>query len=213
MILEKFPIQSHEEEINSIKLFSPLHLTPDQETYIIVSALKQVISGGNHRGHTTTTEAAISPPLATAMTQDRPVLLLPDADTCQFCKIKGCLGCEFFTPPVDPINKPKQQEDGFSSTMTKTITGTRQGKRKKCAYRGVRQRPWGKWVAEIRDPRRAVRLWLGTLETAEEAARAYDRAAIDFRGAGKAKTNFPLSDYQSLKRQEIPELNQSRRQK
>nr|CAB3456057.1 unnamed protein product [Digitaria exilis] len=60
--------------------------------------------------------------------------------------------------------------------------------KKKNQFRGIRRRPWGKWAAEIRDPNKGV--WLGTYNSPEEAAKAYDAEARKIRGK-KAKVNFP----------------------
>ncbi|XP_038888403.1 ethylene-responsive transcription factor ERF109-like [Benincasa hispida] len=157
-------------------------ITEEQELSVIVDALTQVISGAASSGlqfHHDHFHRLLFPPSSSAPAA---FSSSSDFDTCPVCKINGCLGCNFFSATAST-----------SAATNNNNNPGRRVKRLKKNYRGVRQRPWGKWAAEIRDPKRAQRVWLGTFNTAEDAARAYDEAAIRFRGP-RAKLNFPFPD-------------------
>ncbi|KAE8716104.1 Ethylene-responsive transcription factor RAP2-11 [Hibiscus syriacus] len=90
------------------------------------------------------------------------------------------------------------------SNVVEVAAASSRVRRERKRFVGVRQRPSGRWVAEIKDTIQKIRVWLGTYDTAEEAARAYDEAAYLLRGAN-TRTNFwPFSPSSSISKPALP---------
>ena len=153
----------------------------EQENSLFLRALISVVSGDTVVP--TLHHEPLTPLIATAV---------PAGPACARCGAHGCLGCESFSAMTATTGSSSEGEECSGATFVKDGGVGKRRARRGSKFRGVRQRPWGKWAAEIRDPHRAVRKWLGTFDTAVEAARAYDLAVLSFK-KGRHLLNFPVT--------------------